>query len=220
MEIDELKQAWHSLGQQLERQEILSRRLITDRNLEHVRTNLRPLLWGQALQLLLGIAVTVLGVTCWTRNLQAPGLLAAGILLHAFGVLTAVMAGLTIGLAASVDYDAPVLRIQKRLALLLKFQALNSAICGAPWWIMWIPVVVAVSGIGDATPHDGFPAWIAISLGIGVVGLIGTWIWGVRSLRQAARNPSAPHRKVADGSDGIRRGQALLEEIARFEREA
>ena len=218
MELDDLKRAWQTLGLQLETTQALQWELLRERKLDKARRHLRPLIWGQLLQLALGIGLIVLGVACWTRNTDVPGLLATGIIVHAFGVVTAAMAGLTIALAGSIDYSAPVLRIQKRMALLLRFQTLNSNLCGLPWWVMWVLVVIAFSGLGEVDPAAGTPPWIAISLGIGVAGLLGTWAWSAWRGKRGARTKESGF-SVADGADGIRRGRQLIEEIARFERD-
>lgn len=219
MELDELKKTWQALGQRLERQEAIQLQLLRESKLGGVRSHLRPLFWGLLLQLMLGIGITALGVACWTRNLDVAGLLVTGILLHAFGVVSAVMAGMIMVLAATIDYAAPVLRIQKRMALLLRMQVLNSNVCGLPWWIMWLLVVVAFAALGDAAPSARTPAWISISLAISVAGLLGTWYWAFRSQRRGRVAPQGEGCNVADGADGIRRGQRLLDDIARFERE-
>lgn len=219
MELDELKQAWQAIGQRLERQQDIQWQLLRDSKLDRVRRHLRGLFWGQALQMLLGIGLIVLGVACWTRNTDVPGLLATGLVVHAFGVVTVAMAGITIALAGSVDYSAPVMAIQKRMALLLRFFTLNANVCGAPWWIMWVLVVVAFAGLGEVDPAAGTPTWIVASLAIGLVGLLATWGW-MASRRSRTTPPGRDGAcNVADGGDGIRRGQRLLDEIARFERE-
>ncbi|MGY1519887.1 hypothetical protein [Luteimonas sp. A482] len=220
MELDELRQAWQTLGHQLERQQDLQWQLLREHRLDRVRGQLRPLLWGQVLQLLLGIALIMLGVACWTRNTDVPGLLASGLLVHAVGLMTAVMAAMTITFSASIDYSAPVLRIQKKMATLLRLQALNSGLCGAPWWIMWLPVVLAFAGLGEVDPAAGTPAWIAASLAVGIAGLLGTWAWAAWRTKRAGRaSADGTGCRSNDGSDGIRRGQRLLDELARFERE-
>ncbi|MBJ7574735.1 hypothetical protein [Luteimonas sp. MC1828] len=223
MELDDLKQAWQTLGRQMERQQALNLQLLRESRLERARRGLRPLVIGQLLQLLLGVALVVLGVACWTRNTEVARLFASGIIVHAFGVLTVALAGITLGLVASIDYSAPVLRIQQQMARLLRFYGVNSNLAGAPWWVMWVLVVVAVSGLGAAPVQAATPVWIQASLAIGVVGLLGTWLYAWRSRRaraalDVATDPDA-HACVADGGDGIRRGQRILDEIARFERE-
>ncbi len=220
MEPDELKHAWQALGRQLERQEALQFQILKERKLDKVRSSLRPLFWGQFLQFLLGIGLILLGVACWTRNTEIPALLAVGILVHAFGAVTAAMAGITMGLIGSIDCSAPVVAIQKRMAFLLRFHVVNSNVCGLPWWIMWVLVVVAFAGLGEVDPNAATPLWIPISLGIGVAGLLGTWAWHIRSGRSQRALPEASGEQARhDGGDGIRRGQKLLDEIARFEKE-
>jgi len=221
MELDELKHAWQSLGRQLERHDAIQFQLLRDSKLDKAHRSLRPLFWGQGLQFLLGIGLIVLGVACWTRNTDLPALLATGIVVHAFGVVHATLAGIVMGLAGSIDYGASVLKIQKRTALLMRLQALNGHVCGAPWWVMWVLVVVAFAGLGDGIDHAApVPAWISISFAIGVAGLLATWGWSLWSWRTRRRAvPGADTADRADGCDGIRRSQRHLEELARFERE-
>lgn len=214
MEPDDLKAAWQALDARLARHDRLQLELLRERRLERARRNLRPLLAGMLLQGLLGIGLIVLGVACWTNNLGAPGLLLAGIALHAFGVLHVAFAGMVVVLAATLDHAAPVLAVQKRLRLLLRVQVLNSAVCGLPWWIMWVVVVIGFAGLAPEAPAAPTPAWIWISLGIGLGGMLATWAWGIR----AARRPRDPRARVDDGADGIRRNLALFDDIEPFER--
>ena len=215
MELDDFKSAWQALDARLSRQDRLQLELLRERKLDNARRGLRSLVFGQWLQLLLGVGITVLGVACWSRNLDVPALFASGVLLHAFGVITAAMAGLTLGLVAMIDYSAPVVVIQKQMARLLRFHTVNSNVCGLPWWIMWVIVVLGFAGLGDVDRSLPTPAWIWLSLAVGIAGLLGTWAW---TAWRARRGP-LPDRDMADGCDGIRRGRRLLDEIARFEQE-
>ncbi len=215
METEDLKAAWQSLDRQLQQHNRLNLALVRDTKIDKARRGLRPLLVGQLLQAALGVGLILLGLACWSRNIEVPGLFASGIALHAFGVLTVVMAALTMGLAALIDYSAPVLVIQKQMARLLRFYTVNSSLCGAPWWIAWVVVVIAVAGLGDVDAAAPTPAWILVSLVLGVVGTLATWGW---TLLRGERTRDASVT-CADGGDGIRRGQRLLDEIAQFERE-
>ena len=215
MELDDFKSAWQTLDARLSRQDRLQLELLRERKLDNARRGLRSLVVGQSLQVLLGVGITVLGVACWSRNLDVPALFASGVLLHAFGVITAAMAGLTLGLVATIDYSAPVVVIQKQMARLLRFHTVNSNVCGLPWWIMWVIVVLGFAGLGDVDRSLPTPAWIWLSLAVGIAGLLGTWAW---TAWRARRGP-LPDRDMADGCDGIRRGRRLLDEIARFEQE-
>ncbi len=214
MDMNELKHAWRMLEQRLDRQHEISAELLRTDRLNRARGQLRPLTWRQSLQGALGIGLIVLGVSCWTANLHVPGLLLAGLLVHVMGLAHLIFAGLTVVLVARIDYGDPVLVIQKRLAQLLRLQGLNTLVCGWSWWVLWLPVVVAFIGLGGAPADAITPMWVWISLGVGVIGLLGTWRWQFHRLSQVE-----PDANRCDGSDGIRRSQQLLAEVAEFERE-
>ena len=215
MELDDLKLAWQTLDARLARLDQVQLDLLQERRFDRARRNLRPLLVGMALQVLLGLGLVLLGVACWTRNPDVPGLLLSGIALHAFGVMHVALAGIVAGLASTLDYGASVLAIQKRLRLLLRMQVFNSNACGAPWWIMWVVVVIGVAGLSPAPDATATPAWIWISLGIGAIGTVATWAWTAR----AARKPGPLYARIEDGADGIRRNLRLFDDIERFERD-
>lgn len=216
MDLDDLKTAWQALDARLARQDHLQLELLRAHRVEAARRGLRGLMAGQWLQLLLGIGLVLLGVACWTRNTDLAGLFAAGVAVHAFGVVTAVFAAATLGLAATVDYAAPVTTIQRQLARLQRFHAVNASACGAPWWVMWVLVVLAFAGLGEPVAPAPTPAWIAWSFWIGVAGTLGTWAWAWHR-RDRDGNGLEPDR--CDGADGLRRGRRMLEELARFERD-
>ncbi|ATD68247.1 serine/threonine protein kinase [Luteimonas chenhongjianii] len=217
MEHDDLKAAWQSLEARISRSDALQLAVLRETRLGRARSHLRFFKLGHWLQCLLGLGLVALGVMCWTRNPDIAGLLAAGIAVHAFGVINIIGAISALVLAARVDYSAPVLQIQRRLATLLRAYALNSAICGLPWWIMWLPVVVAVAGLDRIQPGAGTPSWIVWSLAISAAGLIATGIYAIRHYRRILGAPDAETRACGDGADGIRRSRRMLAEIAEFE---
>ena len=186
MELDDFKSAWQSLDARLALQNRLQLELLHERRFDRARRNLRPLLFGMGLQAALGLFLVLLGIACWKQNLDAPGLFASGIALHAFGVLHIALAGLVGGLALSLDYAAPVLAIQKRLRLLLRLQVFNSNACGAPWWVMWVVVVLGFAGLsptrasGPTRPGSG-SAW--------------RWAWRGRSPPGSGRRAARASRR-------------------------
>jgi len=215
MELDDFKAAWQALDARLARQDAVQLELLRGQRQAQARRNLRPLVIGMALQALLGLGLVILGVACWRTHPDIPGLLVTGIVLHAAGVLHLAFAGMVTGLALRIDYAAPVLAIQRRLRQLLRLQALNSNVCGLPWWILWVLVVVGVAGLSPRQPVGPTPTWIWISLGLGLVGMCMTWIWSAR----AARRPGGLHARIDDGTAGIRRNLRLLDDLREFERD-
>lgn len=215
MDLEDFKSAWQTLDARLARQDAVQLEILRGQKQLEARRSLRPLLVGMLLQGLLGIGLVVLGVACWRQNLDVPGLLATGIALHAFGILHIALAGIVTGLATTLDYAAPVLAIQKRMRLLLRVQLLNSNLCGAPWWVLWVLVVIGFAGLSPTRVPSPTPTWIWISLLIGIIGTLATWLWTERG----TRGPRDPLARMDDGADGIRRSLRVYEDLERFERE-
>ena len=77
MELDDIKSAWQALDARLARQDALQLELLRGQKQAQARRNLRPLVFGMALQAVLGLGLVLLGVGCWRQNLDVPGLLFA-----------------------------------------------------------------------------------------------------------------------------------------------
>ena len=139
---------------------------------------------------------------------------------HEHGVVNVAWAGITLGLIGCIDYAAPVLAIQKRLALLQRFQALGAVICGLPWWIMWLLVVIAFAGLGghSASVDANTPEWIWITLAVCLLGLVGTW-WFYRWSQRAGHPRLAKAMRDTVIGTSLRKAQAQLDELERFEKE-
>lgn len=217
MEPDELKAAWQALNRQLERQTALDLQLLRERKLDRLRGSLRPLFWGQLLQILMGVALALLGIACWKNNLHATGYLLAGIVLHAFGIANAALGGITLGLIGGIDHAAPVLAIQKRLTRLRKFYLFGAVLLGLPWWIMWVLVVAAFAGLAGHSPHEGTPLWIWINFAVGALGMLATWGLYRWSHADPRRAKLAKWMDDAVSTASLRKAQALLDEVREFE---
>ncbi|HEY0333570.1 MAG TPA: serine/threonine protein kinase [Stenotrophomonas sp.] len=219
MELDELKNTWQQLGERLERQQSIQLELLRERKRDRMRSSLRPLFWGQLLQVAFGIALILLGVACWTRNPAPGGYFFAGIVLHVFGVATAAAGGILSGLIGSLDLAASVMAIQQRLRLIRRFHGLAGIAVGWPWWIMWLPVVVALAGLDPRHPVSGVtPAWVWISLAAGMAGWAATWGF-YRWARHPSRPALAQRMEASVTGTSLRRAQALLDEMEAFERQ-
>ncbi len=223
MEPDELKAAWQSLDRRLERQNAISLLLLKDDRSKRMRSSLRPLFWGQLLQMLFGLLFVALAASLWIRagsaSLDLPWhVVLAGVFVHAYGVAAIALAGCTMGLIRTIDYSLPVLGIQKQLLKLRRFYIVSGMIVGLPWWFMWVPVLMVLAGLAGADLYANAPSVVWIGMGVGIAGLLATW-WFHRWSRspQRPRLAKAMEDSVTGGS--LRKAQTILGEISQFEAE-
>ena len=89
MELDDLKQAWQALGHQLQQQNALQLQQYRESKLRGIGRTLRPLFWGQLVQMAFGLGFVLLGVWMWRigHGIAMP-LFVAGIIAHVYGIAT------------------------------------------------------------------------------------------------------------------------------------
>ena len=214
MELDDMKLAWQTLDRRLDLQNALFLHQFKQDRLDKARSGLRRLYWGKIVQILFGDALIYFGIMAAIGHRDDPPLLACSLFMLAYGLLTVVFGGVSLGRIASIDYTAPVLEIQKRVDTLRRTHVLANWCLGLPWWFLWIAIFAlemkANVGVGLFVAA---PAFIGITGAIGVVGLAAT-VWYLRrpntSLADAANDRDTPR--------GLRDAQAALDDISRFER--
>ena len=222
MELDEMKLAWQAFGQQLERQHALSLALLRRGWADRLRGRLRPLAWGLSLQIVLGIALMLWGISFWSTHMGIWQAVACGIAMQAFGTLAFIFPVRLLAMLQGIDYAAPVVEIQRRLARMrawrVKVEAPVFAVLGS---VIWIPALLMWAQYeGDSyglNPwqhlRPGTMAWLLLSVGASV-GLVFLARYVVRRLGHGRWLENT----LAGGS--IVKAEATLAEIARFEREA
>jgi hypothetical protein len=216
MELDELKQAWQSLDRRLEQQNTLHRALLHERGIGKLRSRLRPLFWGQLLQMLLGIVTVIAGVWLWKSFHTVPAVLICGIVLHVYGVAAIVAGGVVLGGIARIDRSLPVLDLQQRLAKLRRAYVVSGMVVGLPWWVLWMVPPVVVAALKNAQAGvDGLPGWIWITFAACALGLIGTLALD-RWLKRPGREALAARIDDAAAGGSLRRAQAELEALRRY----
>lgn len=150
MELEEMKKAWERLDQRLDQQLKYSQKLFLDTQLTKARKGLRPLFWGQIVQVIFGILVLLFGVASWTHHLGVIHQMIPGWIIHVYGVLTIISAGVVMSLIGKIDYSAPVASIQSQLDRLRSVHIKTSLLLGLAWWLLWIPFFVALLGFVGA----------------------------------------------------------------------
>lgn len=219
MELDDLKQAWQTIDRRLQQQNALNMQLLRDQRIDKLKSSLRPLFWGQLIQMLFGIATIIAGVWLWDTFASITLVFVCGLVLHLYGIVTTAAAGIVIGQIAGIDRSLPVLKIQQRLARLRRTCVVSGMVVGLPWWLLWmLPLVVIAALQGQAQGDASLPLWLWINVAVGVAGLLGTW-----AFHRWSRHPTraALGKKIDDAAAGgsLRRAQAELEALEHFELE-
>lgn len=215
MELDDLKQAWQTIDQRLQQQNALLLLERREKQADSVRLGLRPLFWGQIAQLLFGVLVVLLAVAFWSYPHHSALLIAAGVIVHVYGVVVIAMAGQTLAMIRGIDYGGSVVAIQQQLARLRRFYIINGMLTGLPWWLLWMPFLIVLAGLGGHLDGQAWLlSWLVPGAGIGIAGLLATWAFHRWSRR---RDGSSLDAKLGGGS--LRAAQRHIDVLAQFERD-
>lgn len=216
LDLAELKAAWRTLGNSLERQHALELHVFKQGRYRRARLHLFPYYVESALEILVGLTIAVLAGGFWTGHIAEPVVLLAGLALHAYGVAMIALATRQLVLLARLDFSAPVLAIQKDLAGLQEQRTRAALALGLPWWILWLALLVCLArAFPGIDLYARAPAWVLGNLAVGIAGLIGS-LFAVRRLRR--RNPTGSDATALGWLLG--RARRYVEEVERFEREA
>lgn len=214
MELDDMKLAWQTLDRRLDLQNALQLYQVRQTQLDKTQSRMRRLYWGKIVQILFGDALIYFGIMSAIRHHDVAHLLACSLFMLAYGLLTVIFGGVTIGKIASIDYAAPVVEIQKRVRALHRTYALASLFLGLPWWFLWIAIfALEMKANLGIDLFVTLPAFIWINAAIGVVGFVAT-AWYIR--RRNARSAGMPDD--TDSPRSLRAAKGELEEIERFEK--
>lgn len=218
-DLDDLKQLWQRLDARLAAQQALAFQAFRDRRLHTLRRRLWPLYGGQVVQMSFGIAMLVFGIYGWRRNMAIPHLVAAGLLVQAYGVAAIASAGRTMQLIREFDYTMPVVTLQRQLAALRAWHVRSGVWLGQAWWFLWMPWVMIVAAALGVDVWRRAPQVLWSGAAVGVAGVV-----GMEAAARLSRRPRwrwlAVLNDDAMAGASLRRAQAVLDEIARFEDEA
>ncbi|MGN2249603.1 hypothetical protein ACFWZ1_05935 [Frateuria sp. GZRe14] len=215
MELDEMKLAWQQLNRRMDQQQALNVQLYREGRLDKLRHGLRPLVWGQSIQLVFGVFFMLLGTAYWTSHLDVLHQIALGVMVQVFGIAMVAFAARILHLVLEIDYTAPVLDIQRRLVQLrawrVRVEAPVFAVVGS---FVWIPLFLMEIhweiGVDVWGRWPGFVGWLVICGGVSLALVL---------LVVLLAHGTGRMHWITDNAAGkaVRRAEAALEEIARFE---
>lgn len=221
MELDEMKLAWKTLDRRLAQQQALNVQLYRDGRMDHVRRRLRPLAWGWMVQIPLGIALMLWGISFWSTHMGDVPSMACGIAMQLFGTLAVIVPARSLSMLQGIDYAAPVLQIQRRIADLrawrVKVEGPIFAVLGS---VIWIPAALMLAQYeGDrvgvnlwTSLRPGMVSWLVLSV---IVPLAAMGL-ACLVLRRMGRLQWLANRLAGAA---VQRAEAELEAVMRFERE-
>jgi hypothetical protein len=217
-DLDDLKNTWKILGEQLQRQNTLQFAQLRERGIGRIRSRLRPLFWGQIVQMLFGVGFMLLGVAMWRIGFGvALPLFIVGIIAHVYGIATVIVSGVMLGQIAKIDASLPVIEMQHRLLRLRKTYLIGGMVIGLPWWVLWVVPLFAIASLqAMKTGISGdVPRWLWLCLAGGMTGLIGTVIFH-HWLHRPGRETLAKRMDDAAAGGSLRRAQAELDALRRY----
>jgi hypothetical protein len=218
MDIDDLKLAWQRLDRQLDRQNALAFQHFKDGRVRTMRARLRPLLFGQLAQCVIGAGLVVFAVRTWLTHWDHVPLRTAGLLMQVYGVLVIIAGARTVHVIRQIDYAAPVLGVQRQLAELRAWYVRTSTATGLAWWFVWMPFMMMLVALAGVDRWTRAPGVFSLGSAIGVAGLLLTWLLHRWSQRLRWAWLMASHEAAMTGAS-LRRAAAVLDEIHRFEGE-
>lgn len=223
MELDEMKQAWQQVDQRVSRQLELQTVMFRAIKLDRLRHGLRPLVWGQSVQMAFGIYFLLLGIDFCVTHMETLRTIVWGASVQAFGVLMIASAGRILHLVQQIDYAAPVVDIQRRLARLRAWRVrVEAPVFAAVGAVIWIPLVLIWIQLDwDRLGSHGPDFWertpyllthFLICALVSLVLVFGVYFLLLRFGRS---------RWLQDNFAGsaVRKAEAALDEVASFEQE-
>jgi hypothetical protein len=219
MELDEMKDLWAQSNRKLEESMRLNLLLLQQWNLRKVDTSLGRLKRGLIFELVVSLiavgAITYFGY----QHLQEPRFLIPAALLYVYALSYLIAVARQVAGIARIDYDEPVVAIQKRLEelRLARIRTTLWTLLFAP--LMWLPIfIVGVQVIFGVDVYAyANTAWLVgnVLLGLAVIPLA---IFLARRYGPRLEKSTAM-RRLADAIAGQTLSEALdsLDSIKRFE---
>jgi hypothetical protein len=217
-ELDDLKAAWQTVNRNLERQNSLIFHQIKETKLRSFRAGFQPLVVGQIIQLIAGVLLAIFGGGFWVDHVRVPHLMFCGLSVHAYGIMFIVFAARDLFLISQLDYTAPVVALQKRVAQLRAWHTRAAFWFAVVGCLIWIPVLLILFyklGADVWMRKPGVISWFFISGLVPLAIFVGVVMWS----RRPGREKFAQSLEKNSAGRSVNRAQAVLDEIARFEAE-
>ncbi|MGA2537622.1 MAG: hypothetical protein ABSF53_16510 [Terracidiphilus sp.] len=218
MELDELKSTWQTLEKALERGNQLSAAMLRHQKVDAVQKHLRPLRLNQAFQIFWGMPFIVLAGLLWSTKPTAISVILGGIVVQAYGIGCVMTAGTVFSSLSRIDYAAPVVEVQGRLARVRRAYGICVLVAGLSWWFLWGPLLMLLAGLAHINLYAHAPSFIWINMVTGVVGFLGTYWMYIYSLKSSNMQFRQFMERATFGRS-LQNALQQLTEVRKFEEE-
>ena len=219
MELDEMKAAWLALDRRLAREEALTRITFREGRLDRLRAMLRPLVTARIVQIVLGALMALVFAPFWVRHLDTPHYVVIGASLHLYALMMIIGGARDLFMIHRIDYAAPVVEIQLRLAELRAWLLRSAPVFGAVGCFIWIPFTLWAFEVlfgADIWAHAPIVVWIFAASGVVALAVL---LAALRFARHPGRTKWAARFERGMIGSRLANAQRFLDEISAFARE-
>ena len=219
MELDEMKAAWLALDRRLAREEALTLTTFREGRLDRLRAMLRPLVMARIAQIVLGALMALAFAPFWLEHLATPHFVVIGASLHLYALMMIIGGARDLFMIHRIDYAAPLVEIQLRLAELRAWLLKSAPVFGAVGCFIWIPFTLwAFEVLFGADLWTNAPIVVWMFVGWGVIALA-VLLLALHVARHPGRTKWAERFERGMIGSRLANAQRFLDEISAFARE-
>ena len=219
MELDEMKAAWLALDRRLAREEALTLITFREGRLDRLRAMLRPFVIARIAQIVLGALMALAFAPFWLEHLATPHFVVIGASLHLYALMMIIGGARDLFMIHRIDYAAPVVEIQLRLAELRAWLLKSAPVFGAVGCFIWIPFTLwAFEVLFGADLWTNAPIVVWMFVGWGVIALA-VLLLALHVARHPGRTKWAERFERGMIGSRLANAQRFLDEISAFARE-
>ncbi len=219
MEMDDMKLAWQTVNARLEHTEALVLDLRRDSRL---RSSCSALTWFRNLpltELVFGLVLAVFYGSWFADGPRDLPFLLSLTVLFLLNLVGIVSAAWQLGKLSRIDYDGPVLGLQRELAKIRTVREFTTRWGLILALLIWVPMAVVIARVWfhfDLVAKFGLP-WVLVNLGLGAIA-IPLIIWLSRRLGPRLAKNSGVQRMMDDlAGRSLVRAIKGLAEITEFD---
>jgi serine/threonine-protein kinase len=216
MELDELKGRWQEQEQKLDAVVRLNQHLLREVVLGKAETALQRLVRLLWLELLLNAVATILLGGFLFDHLAEPRFFLPALALQVGFLFLIIAASRQLAALAGINYDAPVVEIQRRLASLQaeRIRTMKWTLLLAP--LAWVPLfIVGMKGFFDVDVHATFSIpWLVANVLFGLL-VIPIGVWASRRYADRLEDWPLARRLLRDiGGQNLAAARSFLDSLS------